>query len=130
MDHEEEFLNTFFTLVTQLCFDKAKESVEKEKESCRLMQMGPWGMLLMHLPQVAVAERSYAELGFFHIKNKGFLRKDNSLKTMYDSLRADLRRVEEMTQGTNAIGATVAEVSSQLCQFIAARIQLIDLSVL
>ncbi|XP_015606329.1 KICSTOR complex protein C12orf66 homolog [Cephus cinctus] len=126
MDHEEEFLNTFFTQVTQLCFDKAKESVEKERESCRLLQMGPWGMLLLHLPQVAVAERSYTDLGFLHTKNKGFLRKDNSLKTMYEALRADLRRLEEMTSGTNAVGATVAEVSSQLCQFIAARIQLID----
>lgn len=27
MDHQEEFLNTFFTQVTQLCFDKAKEFV-------------------------------------------------------------------------------------------------------
>lgn len=27
MDHEEEFLSTFFTLITQLCFEKAKESV-------------------------------------------------------------------------------------------------------
>ena len=42
--------------------------------------MGPWGMLLMHLPQVAVAERSYTDLGFLHTKNKGFLRKDVSKK--------------------------------------------------
>lgn len=27
MDHEEEFLSNFFTLVSQLCLDKAKESV-------------------------------------------------------------------------------------------------------
>lgn len=38
--------------------------------------MGPWGMLLMHLPQIAVVERSYVDLGFLHTKNKGFLRKD------------------------------------------------------
>ncbi|XP_015110711.1 KICSTOR complex protein C12orf66 isoform X1 [Diachasma alloeum] len=126
MDHEEEFLNTFFTQVTQLCFEKAKESVEKERESCRLTQMGPWGMLLMHLPQVVVAERSYADLGFLHTKNKGFLRKDTSLKPTYECLKGDLRRVEEMTRGTNTIGATVAEVSNQLCQFISARIQLIE----
>ncbi|XP_031785340.1 KICSTOR complex protein C12orf66 homolog [Nasonia vitripennis] len=126
MDHEDEFLNSFFTQVTQLCFDKAKESVEKERESCRSTQMGPWGMLLMHLPQIAMAERSYADLGFLHTKNKGFLRKDNSLKTMYESLKADLKRVEEMTRGTNAVGATVAEISYHLCQFITARIQLID----
>jgi hypothetical protein len=33
-------------------------------------------MLLTHLPQIAVAERSYGELGFLLTKNKGFLRKD------------------------------------------------------
>ncbi|EFN81023.1 KICSTOR complex protein C12orf66 homolog isoform X2 [Harpegnathos saltator] len=126
MDHEDEFLNTFFILVAQLCSDKAKESVEKERESCKQMQMGPWGMLLMHLPQIAVAERSYADLGFLHTKNKGFLRKDNSLKTVYESLKSDLKRLEEVTRGTNSIGATVANVSNQLCQFIMARIQLID----
>ncbi|XP_011505303.1 PREDICTED: UPF0536 protein C12orf66-like [Ceratosolen solmsi marchali] len=126
MDHEEEFLNTFFTQITQLYFDKAKESVEKERELWRTTQMGPWGMLLMHLPQIAVTERSYVDLGFLHTKNKGFLRKDNSLKTMYESLKSDLKRVEEMTRGTNTIGATVAEISNQLCQFITARIQLIE----
>jgi len=129
MDHEDEFLNVFFTQVAQLCSDKAKETVEKERESCKQMQMGPWGMLLLHLPQIAVAERSYADLGFLNTKNKGFLRKDNSLKTVYESLKSDLKRLEEMTKGTNNIGTTVANVSNQLCQFITARIQLIDLSV-
>lgn len=126
MDHEEEFLNAFFVQVAQLCTDKAKELVEKERGSCRQTQMGPWGMLLMHLPQVAVAEHSYADLGFLHTKNKGFLRKDNSLRTVYETLKSDLKRVEEMTRGTNPIGATVAEVSGQLCQYITAKIQLIE----
>lgn len=126
MDHEEEFLNAFFVQVAQLCTDKAKELVEKERGSCRQTQMGPWGMLLMHLPQIAVAEHSYADLGFLHTKNKGFLRKDNSLKTVYETLKSDLKRVEEATRGTNPIGATVADVSSQLCQYITAKIQLIE----
>ncbi|XP_043272525.1 KICSTOR subunit 2-like isoform X2 [Venturia canescens] len=109
---------------------KSQRTVEREQKTDhgekKVTQMGPWGMLLMHLPQFAVAERSYTDLGFLHTKNKGFLRKDNSLKTMYESLKADLRRVEEMTRGTDTIGATVAEVSNQLCQFITARIQLIE----
>ncbi|XP_014203567.1 KICSTOR complex protein C12orf66 homolog [Copidosoma floridanum] len=123
---QDEFLNNFFTQVTQHCFDKAKESVEKERERCKFLQMGPWGMLLTHLPQISVAERSYADLGFLHTKNKGFLRKDTSLKTMYESLRVDMKRLEEMTQGSNTIGTRIAAISSQLCQFVTARIQLID----
>lgn len=54
----------------------------------------------------------------------------NSLKTVYESLKADLKRLEEVTKGTNSIGTTVENVSNQLCQFIIARIQLIDLLVL
>lgn len=46
---------------------------------------------------------------------------------MYESLKSDLKRVEEMTRGTNTVGAMVAEISNQLCQFITARIQLIEL---
>lgn len=49
--------------------------------------MGPWGMLLMHLPQIAVAERSYADLGFLHTKNKGFLRKDVRIQLQTESLQ-------------------------------------------
>jgi hypothetical protein len=33
-------------------------------------------MLVAHLPQIAIAERPYGELGFLLTKNKGFLRKD------------------------------------------------------
>lgn len=53
----------------------------------------------------------------------------NSLRTVYESLKSDLRRLEEMTKGTNSVGTAVANVSNQLCQFITARIQLIDLLV-
>ena len=35
-------------------------------------------MLVTHLPQILVAEKSYGELGFLVTKNKGFLRKDVS----------------------------------------------------
>lgn len=96
MDHEDEFIYIFFTHISQLCFDKAKEHVvsgfpigilflilifsinlkEKERETCRNAQLGPWSLLLAQLPQVALAEKSYMELGFLQNKNKGFLRKD------------------------------------------------------
>lgn len=46
---------------------------------------------------------------------------------MYESLKSDLKRVEEMTRGTTTVGALVAEISNQICQLITARTQLIDL---
>ncbi|XP_049855952.1 KICSTOR subunit 2-like isoform X1 [Schistocerca gregaria] len=125
-DHQEEFLNDFFNNVSQLNFEKARELAEKEREISRLGLTGPWGMLLTHLSQVALAERSYVDLGFFVTKNKGFLRKDNSLKSMYDGLRTDLSRLEELTRSSGP-DKTVNTVANQLTQFLTARIELIDL---
>ncbi|KAJ1522183.1 hypothetical protein ONE63_002493 [Megalurothrips usitatus] len=121
MDYEEEILSLFFTNVAQLCFDKAKEVVEKERE-LKQGTSGPWGMLLTHLSSLAVAERSYLDLGSMIPKNKGFLRKDNSLRSMYDTMRSDFRRVEELARNDRAISV----VSKQLCEFLTARIELID----
>ncbi|XP_021918126.1 KICSTOR complex protein C12orf66-like isoform X2 [Zootermopsis nevadensis] len=110
-------------------------TMEYERES-KHGQSGPWGMLVTHLPQIAVAERSYGDLGFLLTKNKGFLRKDNSLKSMYDSARSDFRRVEEMTKFTNSDRLpstfnnemrTFTSVANELCLFLTARIELIDL---
>jgi hypothetical protein len=68
--------------VDQLIFIHIKNCIfvilqEHERES-KHGQSGPWGMLVTHLPQVAVAERSYGDIGFLLTKNKGFLRKDVS----------------------------------------------------
>lgn len=120
MEHAEECLTLFFTQLSQLCFDKARELVEKERDAARA---GPFRLLLSQLPNLVVAERSYVELGFLSAKNKIFLRKDNSLKSMYDSLRQDLHRLEETCAGDRG----VASVASQICQFLIARTQLIDL---
>lgn len=125
MDHEEEFLSSFFNNVSQLNFDKAKELVDKERESSKTSQGGTWGMLLTHLPQVAIVEKSYVDLGFLLTKNKGFLRKDNSLRSMCDGLRADFRRLEEVTRNYGC-DRTINTVTNQLCQFLTARIELID----
>ncbi|PSN34786.1 UPF0536 protein [Blattella germanica] len=137
-DHEECFLKDFFTHVANLGYDKAKELVERERES-RSGQSGPWGMLVIHLPQIAMAERSYGELGFLLTKNKGFLRKDNSLKSIYESVRSDFRRVEEVTRMSNTERLppsvsnelrTITAVANELSLFLTARIELIDFLIL
>lgn len=56
---------------------------DKERESSKTSQGGTWGMLLTHLPQVAIVEKSYVDLGFLLTKNKGFLRKDVSTETNF-----------------------------------------------
>lgn len=71
MEHAEECLTLFFTQLSQLCFDKARELVEKERDAARA---GPFRLLLSQLPNLVVAERSYIELGFLSAKNKIFFK--------------------------------------------------------
>lgn len=60
----------------------------------------------------------------------------NSLKTMYESARSDFRRVEEATRLSNSDRLlpafsnelqTITSVANELCLFLTARIELIDL---
>jgi hypothetical protein len=52
-------------------------------------------MLLIHLPQIAVAEPPYGYLGFLLTKNKGFLQKDVSQIL-------DVLRESAQTEGDNS----------------------------
>ncbi|KAF7403221.1 hypothetical protein HZH68_006015 [Vespula germanica] len=112
MDHEEEFLNNFFTQVKQLCCDKTK-GLEKEQETCRQIQIGPWGILLITLPQIAFTKRYCIALGF-HQKERFPEKRCIQFITVYEPLKLDLRRLEEMTRRMNAIRTIVPEVSIQL----------------
>ncbi|CAH0560805.1 unnamed protein product [Brassicogethes aeneus] len=120
MEREDEFLHTYFTHVSQLCYDKAKEHIEKEKDpKCTA---STWNLFLNILPQLALAEKSYLDIGFLQTKHKSFLRKDNSLKSVYETLRSDLKKIED-----NKCDKTISTYCQNIVQFISARINLIDL---
>lgn len=117
----EKRLSQFFGHIGLMNFDKCREILEREKENrlaIRSLQVRHLFTLLLNFIE---AEKSYHNLGFMSTK-KIFLRKDNSLKSMYESLRTDLNKIEDASgpdQNTNAI-------IIQLIQFLTARIQLID----
>ncbi|XP_018567965.2 KICSTOR complex protein C12orf66 homolog [Anoplophora glabripennis] len=75
MEKEDEILYIYFTHISQLCFEKAKEHIEREKEP---KSVTPWNTFLNFLQQLALAEKSYIEIGFLQNKHKSFLRKDVS----------------------------------------------------
>ena len=57
---------------------------------------------------------------------KSFLRKENSLKTTYESLRMECRRTEEFTKSTQ-LDSLVIHLLAQLAQFASARLEMMDL---
>ncbi|KAK4886049.1 hypothetical protein RN001_002320 [Aquatica leii] len=125
MEKEDELLFNFFSCVSQLCFDKAKEHIEKERECNAGLQSIGWTVLLNTLPQIILAEKSYIEIGFLQNKHKSFLRKDNSLRSIYETLKSDLKRLEENTKH-QPFDKHIVNYFQHISQFLAARINLID----
>ncbi|KAJ8930319.1 hypothetical protein NQ314_016868 [Rhamnusium bicolor] len=102
MEKEDEFLHIYFTHISQLCFEKAKEHIEKEK-----------GAKVV----------SYA---VEYNKHKSFLRKDNSLRSIYESMKNDLRKLEDNCK-QSILDKRVQNYCQNITQFLNARINLIDL---
>ncbi|XP_017783922.1 PREDICTED: UPF0536 protein C12orf66 homolog [Nicrophorus vespilloides] len=127
MEKDDEFLHGYFNFISQLCFDKAKEHVEKEKEANKsaLNQSLTWAMILAQLQQIALAEKSYMEIGFLQNKNKGFLRKDNSLRAIYETIKYDMKKIEE-TSKQSQNDQKYASIGLNIDQFLNARMSLID----
>jgi len=123
MDRDEEFLFNYFSFISQMCFDKAKEHIEKEKEQKK--SSNQWSALLIQLQQLNLAEKSYVELGFLQNKSKGFLRKDNSLRSIYESIKCDMKKIEESFDRYQANEISAFCISTS--QYISCRINLIDL---
>ena len=89
-------------------------------------QNGIWHYLMGTLSQLATTEKSYMSLLF--LVPKSFLRKENSLKISYESLRMECKRTEEFSNSTS-LDLLVVHLLGQLAQFLSSRLELIELYV-
>jgi len=119
---EEQFLSSYFNSLAQSSFDKAKELVDKDRDNGK-NQNGIWHYLMGTLSQLAVTEKSYMSLLF--LVPKSFLRKENSLKISYESLRMECKRTEEFSNSTS-LDLLVVHLLGQLAQFLSSRLDLIE----
>ncbi|XP_072257390.1 KICSTOR subunit 2 [Pyxicephalus adspersus] len=129
---EQNVLHTFFSHLGQFSYDKAKDNVEKEKETNKNAGAS-WSSMLSALAHLAAAEKAYHSMSFLGQKPGGqsfFSRKD-SIRTNYTSLHNELKKV--VTTGRNAIGGTapyleelLSHLSEQLCYFVQARMEIAD----
>lgn len=121
-EESDKFFSSFFNQVSLMNFDKCREMVEREKESqvpkYKNLQFKQFFTLLLNFIE---AEKSYHNLGFMSTK-KIFLRKDNSLKSVYESLRIELNKIED----ANSPDQTTNSLIVQLIQYLTVRVQLID----
>ncbi|KAK1169181.1 KICSTOR complex protein C12orf66-like [Acipenser oxyrinchus oxyrinchus] len=129
---EQAVLQTFFSQLGIFSYDRAKDYVEKEKESSKTAGAS-WASVLAALAHLAAAEKAYHNMTFLGQKLGGqsfFSRKD-SIRTIYTSLHNELKKV--VMTGRNAVGGTaphleelLSHLSEQLCYFIQARMEIAD----
>lgn len=135
-EKEEQFLEHYFSHVSHCEHDKARELAEKERDAYKAMFGSSWAMFLLSLSQFATAEKTYMSLGFLEQKSF-FTRSKDTLKSCYQTLMHDFRRVEESVKSTEEQGfgmssnaiefeKLLAHLCDQLCFFTQARQETIN----
>ena len=124
---EQAFLETYFLVLSQFGFDKAKELTDKESNSKKgyLAAISPWFTLISNLSILAEAEKTYSSFSFL-VKKR--FRKD-SLILYYQTLERELEKLFEVCSGKQGAALVpevisfglVAELCRHLNQFVQAR---------
>ncbi|PVD32126.1 hypothetical protein C0Q70_07554 [Pomacea canaliculata] len=93
---EELILETFFSKLGQLAFDKAKEMMDKEKEAHKAFTTASWGALVQCLSQFVMAEKMYLSLSFLEQKRFHAIgRSKDNLRTMHLLLMQEYQRMSD-----------------------------------
>ena len=123
MSRGEICLETYFTFVSNFSHDKAREVIEKEKEITRGGGSPSWTQLLGVLLNLTAAEKTYHSLTFLTPRSGSvFLRKEQSLKTVYQSLMIDCRNALELSE----VASQQREVCENLVRIFQVRSKMID----
>jgi len=97
MPKEESILENYFMFISNFSHDRAREVIEKEKELSRGSSSSCWSQLLSVLLNLSTAEKTYHSLTFLSPRTGSvFLRKEQSLKSVYQSLLLDCRNALEL----------------------------------
>uniref|UniRef100_A0A1A7X5E3 Myelin transcription factor 1b n=2 Tax=Iconisemion striatum TaxID=60296 RepID=A0A1A7X5E3_9TELE len=110
---ERAILESFFTQVGMLSFDRAKDYVEKEKDTSKSIG-AIWGSLLAALAHLAAAEKVYHNLTFLgqKIGGQSFFSRKDSIRTIYTSLYNELRKVVMMGRHSQPSSSSSSSSSS------------------
>lgn len=130
---ERAILESFFTQLGMFSFDRAKDYVEREKDSSRSAG-AMWAALLSALAHLAAAEKAYHNMTFLgqKIGGQSFFSRKDSIRNIYTSLHNELRKVVTMGRhsqpsSTSYLEDLLSHLSEQLCHFTQARMEMADL---
>ncbi|KAF0308699.1 KICSTOR complex protein C12orf66 [Amphibalanus amphitrite] len=118
-----DLLDNISTLIGGFLYDKAKESLEREREATKLSPVTSWNVLVNGLIQLSLAEKSYMSLMF--LAHKSFLRKDSSARVCYEALSLEYQRVADgLTDST--LDLCLLRAYRQLLHFVRGRLTLLE----
>ncbi|XP_015239404.1 PREDICTED: UPF0536 protein C12orf66 homolog [Cyprinodon variegatus] len=135
---ERAILESFFAQLGMFSFDRAKDYVEKEKDSSR-SSGAIWSSLLAALAHLAAAEKVYHNLTFLgqKIGGQSFFSRKDSIRTVYTSLYNELKKVATVgrhsqpssssSSSSSSLEDLLSHLSEQLCHFTQARMEMADL---
>ena len=116
---KEELLETYFTFISNFSHDRAREVVEKEKEAARTGSS--FTQLLGALVTLAGAEKQFLSLSFLLPRPSSvFLRKEQSLKSLYQAILLDLSNALELEKD-----AVVSRTCEDLLRLLQVRVSMI-----
>lgn len=127
MSKENAILDSYFVYISNFSHDKAKEVVEKERDVARVSSGSSWSQLVSVLINLSNVEKTYHSLTFL-IPRSGsvFLRKDPSLKSVYQSLIVDCRNAMEAGPTSDRRSET-SQVCDDLARIFQVRARMTDI---
>ena len=127
MSKEDTVLESYFVYISNFSHEKAKEVVEKERDVTRVSSGSSWSQLVSVLINLSNAEKTYHSLTFL-IPRSGsvFLRKEPSLKSVYQSLIVDCRNAMEAGPASDR-RSELSQVCDDLARIFQVRARMIDI---
>ena len=127
MSKEDTVLESYFVYISNFSHEKAKEVVEKERDVARVSSGSSWSQLVSVLINLSNAEKTYHSLTFL-IPRSGsvFLRKEPSLKSVYQSLIVDCRNAMEAGPASER-RSELSQVCDDLARIFQVRVRMIDI---
>eukprot|EP00096_Caligus_rogercresseyi_P015586 TRINITY_DN8052_c0_g1_i2.p1 TRINITY_DN8052_c0_g1~~TRINITY_DN8052_c0_g1_i2.p1 ORF type:complete len:427 (+),score=73.91 TRINITY_DN8052_c0_g1_i2:47-1327(+) len=121
-----EFDKRTKTIYRNLCsfnYDKVKDLLDAERNKTNPPS---WNVYVNLFLQLNIAEKQYSSLNF--LLPKGFLRKENSLKVIYEVLFADFSKaLEPISPPKNPFEEWLHPLFEQTIKFVLARSALVDI---
>jgi len=117
-------LSSFFTYLATFNYDRARELMEKERDLSKSLGT-EWSHFVSVLLHLCTAEKQYTNLSF--LQARGFLRKEGSLKSIYEVLITELERPWQVNEVTSPLDDLVSLSTTDILTLVKGRMKTMEI---